>query len=612
MLVAPRLSHAITRCLITLNALNPFKQALRQTFAVGLLKQVRWAKSITTACHWLAGTVSDTAIADAPVSAENDNPANPVYPFVDAALVERLRAGDNGAWDEFVDTYSPKLFALLRYKLPTAQDAEDVLNETFGAAVRAIQKFDGRASLMTWLAAIARNKIANYYQAMPQPHEPEEMAENMPAPVLSFSLEFREALDVVPAHIRQVLLLRYRQGFSVGEIAELTGRTYKSVESLLSRGRALLAALLAADKGLDASVNTNAMTETQMDSNDEYRLQARFNELGLDDRLTPSARARVRQTVRRAWVQARLDALNPRPVVAQRPGFWSRLFTSPSLALGAFALLAVGLIALAYGVAQWQPPPGAAVSLTNGAATITRANTREQVTLAGTESATLRPGDQISVARGLVLITYGRDLSTQLQAGAAAQLNDYASSGVTITVDLAILQGHSESRVDRPLNGADRFVVRSLSSEAAVRGTLFIVETRSQTMAYYATNRGLVQVRMGEQQADVPQGYEVEAVVGQKLDVRKQGPPPTPTPSPTPLPTSTPSPTPTATPTATPTPTQTPTPTPTIHIVRPGETLFGIAARYGVSAEAIMAANPSVRRSPRILRVGEQIVIPGK
>ncbi len=192
--------------------------------------------------RWLAVVVEETN-TPAPTSAV----AAALHPngtATDPTLLKRLRAGDNDAWDEFVEAYGPKLFAYLRYKLPTREDAEDVLNETFGAAVRAIQGFDDRASLLTWLSAIARNKIANYYKALPEPTEPEEMTERMPAPVVHFSLEFREALDVVPPHIRQVLLLRYRQGFGVGEIATLTGRSYKSVESLLSRGRALLAAIL--------------------------------------------------------------------------------------------------------------------------------------------------------------------------------------------------------------------------------------------------------------------------------------------------------------------------------------------------------------------------------
>ncbi len=351
------------------------------------------------------------------------------------------------------------------------------------------------------------------------------------------------------------------------------------------------------------------MAETNLGSDDEKRLQAQFDELSLDDRLTPPARARLRQTVRRAWVQARLDALTPKPV-AKRPSLWGRLFTSPGLALGAFATLLVGLMALAYGVAEWQPPPGARVKLTNGTALIARADTPALVTLAGDEIATLRPGDSITVTSGHATLAYATDLSTQLEAGAAAQLIEYASSAVTTTVDLVILQGHSQSRVDRPLTAADKFVVRSPSSQATVRGTVFIVETRSNTVAYFATNRGLVQVRMGEQTADVPQDYEVEAIVGKKLEVRRQGPAPTSTPSPTPLPTHTPTPTAMPLPTQTPTPTLTPTPTPFAHTVRPGETLFGIAAKYRVSAEAIMAINPTVRRNPRTLRVSQKIVIP--
>jgi RNA polymerase sigma-70 factor, ECF subfamily len=236
--VTPRLNR---RLIHRLKSFNPIKQIV-VTRLLG--RPLRWLRLIFVE---RPPDVASTVVS-APVSVEGGTQVSVASPKIDAGLVQRLRAGNNDAWDEFVDVYSPKLFAYLRYKLPTSEDAEDVLNETFGAAVRAIQNFDGRASLLTWLAAIARNKIANYYKAMPEPSEPEEMAENMPAPTVSFSLEFREALDVIPPHIRQALLLRYRQGFSVSEIAELTGRTYKSVESLLSRGRALLAALLGVGK----------------------------------------------------------------------------------------------------------------------------------------------------------------------------------------------------------------------------------------------------------------------------------------------------------------------------------------------------------------------------
>lgn len=86
-----------------------------------------------------------------------------------------------------------------------------------------------------------------------------------------------------------------------------------------------------------------------------------------------------------------------------------------------------------------------------------------------------------------------------------------------------------------------------------------------------------------------------------------------PQPSPTPSPVLTPYHTPTWTPRPTlpleplPTPTW-PTPTPWVHVIREGDTLLGIALQYGVSLEALQAANPGV--DPGFLRVGATLVIP--
>ncbi len=71
----------------------------------------------------------------------------------------------------------------------------------------------------------------------------------------------------------------------------------------------------------------------------------------------------------------------------------------------------------------------------------------------------------------------------------------------------------------------------------------------------------------------------------------------------------------TPTPTSTPAPERTqipsigPTPTPFTHTVREGETLLGIALRYGVALDALIAANPNV--DPRFLSVGQELLIPG-
>ena len=103
------------------------------------------------------------------------------------------------------------------------------------------------------------------------------------------------------------------------------------------------------------------------------------------------------------------------------------------------------------------------------------------------------------------------------------------------------------------------------------------------------------------------------------LVLESSGPEETPTeqanvsPSPTSTPTPTPTPTPISTPTlvSTPeaTPTPTPTPTPLIeHTVLDGETISGIATRYGVTTQQIMELNPSL--DPNLIFTGEVILIP--
>jgi len=148
-----------------------------------------------------------------------------------------LRNGNQDAWDRLVTTASPKLFSYLRQNLFTAEDAEDVLNESFLAAVKSIKSFAGGSSVMTWLYSIARHKMLDFRR---RGRETVELSESLDAPVENVSIEFREALHALPVATRQALLLRYFDGFSVAEVATILGKTYRATESLLSRGRVAL------------------------------------------------------------------------------------------------------------------------------------------------------------------------------------------------------------------------------------------------------------------------------------------------------------------------------------------------------------------------------------
>lgn len=165
-------------------------------------------------------------------------PRTPDAVEADKAMLQRLQAGDEAAWSEFVAVESPRLFRYLRHNLPTAADAEDALSETMLAAVRALPSFDGGVPTISFLYSIAYRKIADFWRKR---STTVELSETLPAaPMTDVSAEFVEVLDAMPEQLRQALLLRYHVGLSVSEVAEVMERSYKGAESLLSRARAHL------------------------------------------------------------------------------------------------------------------------------------------------------------------------------------------------------------------------------------------------------------------------------------------------------------------------------------------------------------------------------------
>src|ERR1700690_3313480 len=77
--------------------------------------------------------------------------------LTDAAFVTKARLGDTGAFRGLVDRHSRALFRLAFRMTGNAQDAEDVVQESFFRAYRQLGRFDERASFGTWMYRIATN-----------------------------------------------------------------------------------------------------------------------------------------------------------------------------------------------------------------------------------------------------------------------------------------------------------------------------------------------------------------------------------------------------------------------------------------------------------------------
>jgi len=83
-----------------------------------------------------------------------------VFAAVDdeVALVERLRAGDEDAFAELVRLYQPRLQRLARVTVGSAAVAEEVVQDTWMAAIRGLDRFEQRATIKTWLFRILTNQ----------------------------------------------------------------------------------------------------------------------------------------------------------------------------------------------------------------------------------------------------------------------------------------------------------------------------------------------------------------------------------------------------------------------------------------------------------------------
>ncbi|MEQ9575055.1 MAG: sigma-70 family RNA polymerase sigma factor, partial [Rhodospirillales bacterium] len=80
---------------------------------------------------------------------------------VTAAVIDRARAGDHAAFEAIMRAHNRLLYRFVRNLVPGDADAEDVIQETYIKAFRAIGRFDGRARLSTWLVKIALHEVYN-------------------------------------------------------------------------------------------------------------------------------------------------------------------------------------------------------------------------------------------------------------------------------------------------------------------------------------------------------------------------------------------------------------------------------------------------------------------
>jgi len=179
-----------------------------------------------------------------------------VNPTAQEPSLERLRAGDRAEFARLVDAYSAPIYRLGLRMLGNAQDAEDVLQNTFMSALTHLSEFEGRSSVATWLYRIAANEaLMSIRRKRPEVHiedlqtgDPE--ADLTPASFADWSSlpedellseEGRKYLDLaiasLPETLRLVFIMRDIEGLSIKETADALGLTETNVKTRLLRAR---------------------------------------------------------------------------------------------------------------------------------------------------------------------------------------------------------------------------------------------------------------------------------------------------------------------------------------------------------------------------------------
>ncbi len=189
---------------------------------------------------------------------------------VDQQLVERAQRGDKHAFELLVLKYQRKLARLLSRFVRDPAEVEDVAQEAFIKAYRALPTFRGDSAFYTWLYRIAINTAKNYLVALGRRaptstgfdnedaenfEDAEQLRDNATPETELLGKQIGEtvnrAMDALPEDLRTAITLREIEGLSYEEIASAMSCPIGTVRSRIFRAREAIAAELRPLLGTD-------------------------------------------------------------------------------------------------------------------------------------------------------------------------------------------------------------------------------------------------------------------------------------------------------------------------------------------------------------------------
>ncbi len=186
-------------------------------------------------------------------------PVAAAYRKDDVVFIDKLKAGDEAAFETLIDRYSSDIYALLYRLTENAEEAGDLTQDTFFRAVRSIKSFRGESGLKTWLFRIAINESRNRFRWWKRrrrhvtisldanvgesetPFSDTLAAKSISPEEQTLSHEREYAINAALLEIsdvyREAIILCDVEGLSYEETAEALGIGIGTVKSRISRGR---------------------------------------------------------------------------------------------------------------------------------------------------------------------------------------------------------------------------------------------------------------------------------------------------------------------------------------------------------------------------------------
>lgn len=177
-------------------------------------------------------------------------------PHDDKQLVSDFLSGDDTSFEQLVQKYTSPLYNFIFQFTRDQHGAEDLVQETFIKVWKHIKRFDQKKSFKTWIFTIAKNTTYDYFKkkkSIPFSSFVDEEGKStleavdentlLPDEILEKAErveDLERVLEKIPELYRALLVLAYREDFSLMEIASILGEPYNTIKSRHQRAIKLL------------------------------------------------------------------------------------------------------------------------------------------------------------------------------------------------------------------------------------------------------------------------------------------------------------------------------------------------------------------------------------